>query len=285
VSDFPIVDAHLHLWEPGRLRYPWLASVPLLNKPFLLSDYNRGCGDVKVGKMVFIQCEADPSQFLDEAEWVTSLARQDNRIGAIVPWAPLEKGSAAQPDLEKLAANELVKGIRRIIQFEPDPNFCLRPDFVRGVQLLAKFKFSFDICIKGPQQTANATQLVRQCPDVKFIIDHIGKPFIKGRQLEPWKSQLRQLALIPNVWCKMSGLVVEADLTRWTPADLTPYIDHVLDCFGPGRVMFGGDWPVILQASQIPRWAAVLQEALVALTLDERNHLFHDNAMRFYRLN
>jgi L-fuconolactonase len=148
---FPIVDTHVHLWDPSYLRYPWLDGNALLNKPYLLADYRRACGPVQVEKMVFLQCECDFSQFQQEADWVTSLAQQDPRLQGIVPWAPLEKGDAARPALAKLAENRLIKGVRRIIQFEPDIEFCLQPDFVKGVQALVDYNFSFDICIFHPQ--------------------------------------------------------------------------------------------------------------------------------------
>ena len=127
--DFPIIDTHLHVWDPQRLRYPWLDDIPLLNKPYLLEDYDRACGPVAVEKMVFLQAEADVSQFQAEADWVDSLAERDSRLQGIVPWAPLELGDGARPALEQLSANPRVKSIRRIIQFEPDIEFCLRPDF------------------------------------------------------------------------------------------------------------------------------------------------------------
>lgn len=282
--DFPVIDTHLHVWDPGRLHYPWLSSVPLLNQPYLLDDYDRARGPVPVERMVFIQCEVDPAQYRQEAEWVTALAGRDPRVAGIVPWAPLEKGEGARAEVAALAANGLVKGIRRIIQFEPDPGFCLRPQFVEGVGLLAEFGLSFDLCVKGAEQTANAIELVRRCPDVRFVVDHIGKPFIKDRQLEPWAGHLRELAAMPNVWCKMSGLVVEADHAAWRPEDLRPYVDHVLECFGFGRVMFGGDWPVILQAAELPRWVDALDRATADRATDERRKLFRDNAIEFYRL-
>ena len=145
--DFPLVDTHLHVWQPQLLRYPWLDDIPLLNKPCLLEDYDQACGPVAVEKMVFLQAEVDFDLFMEEADWVDSLADQDSRLQGIVPWAPLELGDAARPALEKLSANPRVKGIRRIIQFEPDIGFCLRPDFVAGVQLLPRLDLSFDICI------------------------------------------------------------------------------------------------------------------------------------------
>ncbi len=282
--DFPIVDTHLHLWDPQRIRYHWLDNVPLLNKPYLLADFNRACGPVRVERMVFLQCECDPKQYRQEADWVTSLAKQDPRIQGIVPFAPLEKGEGARPELEELAKNNLVKGIRRIIQFESDAAFCLRPDFVRGVQMLAEFDLHFEICLKGDTQFANTVKLVRQCPQTRFILDHIGKPFIKERILEPWKTHLRELASLPNTWCKLSGLVTEADFKRWTKEELKPYVEAVMESFGWDRVMFGGDWPVAFQATDYPRWVETLAWAVHGAAPAQLRQLFHDNAIRFYRL-
>jgi L-fuconolactonase len=280
---FPIIDTHLHLWDPSYLRYPWLDDIPLLNKPYLLDDYNRHCGPVQVEKMVFLQCESDFSQFREEAAWVTSLAQQDPRIAGIVPWAPLEKGDAARPELEKFAKNKLIKGVRRIIQFEPDIEFCLRPDFVSGVQALTDYGFSFDICISHIQ-LANTVKLVAQCPNVQFILDHIGKPDIKHQLFEPWRQEIKALASLPNVWCKISGLVTETDHQRWAREDLKPYIDHVIDSFGFDRVMYGGDWPVAYQATPYPRWVETLEWAVQGCSAHDLRRLFRDNASKFYRL-
>ena len=283
MPNFPLVDTHLHLWDLGRLRYPWLAGVPLLNRNHLIEDYRRACGPVPVAKMVFLQCECDSAQSLAEADWVTEVARVDPRIRGIVAQAPLEKGAAAEADLARLAANPLVKGIRRHIQSEADDAFCVRPDFVRGVQLLPAHGLSFDLCIFH-RHLGNTIQLVRQCPDVRFILDHIGKPDIKSGLLDPWRAGLRDLAALPNVWCKLSGLVTEADFEKWTAADLRPYLDHVVDCFGMDRVMFGGDWPVSTQASDFPRWVATLDEALRGCSPDELHQVFVRNAEAFYRV-
>lgn len=283
MPSFPIVDTHLHIWNLDRLSYPWLANVPLINKNHLIEDYRRACGDVAVAKMVFLQCECSPAQYRDELAWVTEVAAVDPRIRGIVPWAPLEKGAAAERELAALAKNSLVKGIRRIIQFEADQEFCLRPDFVRGVQLLAKYGLSFDLCINHTQ-LANTLKLVRQCPDVRFIMDHIAKPDIKGGLLDPWRAEMRALADFPNVWCKISGLVTEADMQNWKPADLQPYLDHVIACFGFDRVMFGGDWPVSTQATDYPRWVRTLDAALPGRTPDEMHRLYVRNAEAFYRI-
>ena len=282
--DFPIIDTHLHVWDPQLLRYSWLDDIALLNKAYLLDDYDRACGSVVVEKMVFLQAEVEIDQFMQEAEWVDSLADQDSRLGGIVPWAPLEKGDAARPALEQLSANPRIKGVRRAVQFEPDIEFCLRPGFIKGVQLLPEFGLSFDICIFHPQM-ANTIKMVAQCPDVQFILDHIGKPDIKNKLLDPWRGEIKTLSEFPNVWCKVSGLVTEADHKNWTREQLKPYIDHVIECFGFDRVMYGGDWPVAYQATEYPRWVQTLSWAVAGCSERELKKLFHDNAVAFYRLN
>lgn len=285
MPDFPIVDTHLHIWDPHpeRIRYPWLNNVPKLNRPHLIEDYRKACGPVQVAKMVFVQCECDPAQAHEEAAWVSAVAKREPGIRGIVAWAPLERGDEAIADIAKLAENPLVKGIRRIIQFEPDMEFCLRPGFVRGVQLLHGYGLSFDLCINH-RQLANTIKLVRQCPDVSFVLDHIGKPDIKAGKLDPWRAELRELAQMENVWCKLSGLATEADWEKWTTADVRPYIEHVVECFGFGRVMFGGDWPVSTQATDYPRWVATVDEVLRGCSREELQKLYVTNAEAFYRV-
>lgn len=278
---FPIVDTHVHLWDPERLHYAWLSGE--FNKKHLPDDYRKACGAVQVDKIVFLQCECDPVQHFEEARWVSGLAKEEPRLQGIVPWAPLERGEAARASLETLAQDPLVKGIRRIIQFEGDPEFCLRADFIRGVQLCAEFGLHFEICVDH-RQMATCVAMVRQCPNVTFVIDHIGKPDIKNRITEPWASQMRALADFPNVWCKISGLVVEADHERWTLTDLRPYLGLVIEAFGWDRVMFGGDWPVVLQVARLDRWIETLYEAVRQESESRRRKLFRENAIAFYRL-
>jgi len=282
--NFRIVDTHLHLWDPTHLRYSWLDEIPLLNQPHLLADYDRARGPVQVEAMVFLQCEVESAQYRQELEWATSLAREDPRIQAIVPWAPLEQGERARAEVEQLARNHLVRGVRRIIQFEADPAFCLHREFVAGVQMLAEYDLHFEICLKGDEQFRNAIRLVEKCPQVRFLLNHIGKPFIASGVLEPWKSLLAALAALPNTWCKMSGLVTEADNQAWTPPQLQPYIDWVMESFGWQRTLFGGDWPVARLATEYPRWVDTLTAALPGSDQDDLRRLFRDNAMTFYRL-
>ena len=282
MADFPIVDTHIHLWDPSVLRYPWLEEVPFLNKPYLLADYRNACGETDVETMIFVQCDTHPDDNLKETEWVTSLSKEDPRIRGIVAGAPLEAGDGVKPLLEQLADIPLVKGIRRLIQSE-SLEFCVQPDFISSVQSLEKFGLSFDICIYHPH-LANTIQFVKQCPNVQFILDHIGKPNIKDQLFEPWKREIKELSEFPNVFCKVSGLVTEADFERWTAADLKPYIDHVIECFGFNRVIYGSDWPVAAQATKYPRWVDILERAVSGCSDDELSRLFRDNALQFYRV-
>ena len=282
MADFPIVDTHIHLWDPSVLRYPWLEEVPFLNKPYLLADYRSACGETDVETMIFVQCDTHPDDNLKEAEWVTSLSKEDPRIRGIVAGAPLEAGDGVKPLLEQLADIPLVKGIRRLIQSE-SLEFCVQPDFISGVQSLEEFGLSFDICIYHPH-LANTIQFVKQCPNIQFILDHIGKPNIKDQVFGPWKREIKELSGFPNVFCKVSGLVTEADFEKWTAADLKPYIDHVIECFGFDRVIYGSDWPVAAQATKYPRWVKTLEWAVSGCSDDELSRLFRDNALQFYRV-
>jgi L-fuconolactonase len=277
-----IIDSHVHFWNPQLLRYGWLAESEILNRTYLPDALPSSGQDWSIDGIVFVQADCAPEEGFQEAEWVATLAEREKRIAGIVAFAPLEQGQAVRPALEKLAGNPLVKGIRRLIQSE-GTGFCVQPDFIAGVRLAAEFGFTFDICIRHFQLT-DAIELVRQCPEVQFVLDHIGKPDIRAGQIELWHDHIRALADFPNVCCKISGLVTEADHQDWQPAQLQPYIDHILESFGPDRVMYGGDWPVVLLASDYSRWVETAQQATRSLKEDERQKFFYDNARAFYRL-
>lgn len=279
----PIVDTHLHLWDPKKLRYAWLDGNPVLDQAYGLDRYNAATEGLGVEAMVFLQCEVDTAQYQDEADWIAELAKVDPRIRGMVAWAPLEKGRAVAADLERLARHDILRGIRRIIQFEPDVDFCLRPDFIEGVRTLADFDLSFDICV-DQRTMANALKFAAQVPDVPMILDHIGKPRIKAGEMEPWASEMRELAAMPHVVCKISGVATEADHANWTDDQLKRYVEVAIDAFGFDRVMFGGDWPVAVQAIEYRRWVELLDGILASASDVERQKFWHDNAVRFYRL-
>jgi len=282
VPAFPIVDTHLHIWDPGRIRYPWLDGNALLNRPYLPPDYRRAFSSVEVEAMVFVQCEADFAAFAEEADWVAAQAEADPRIGAMVAWAPLEKGKAVEADLLRLKRHKILRGIRRIIQFEDDIDFCLRPQFIEGVRMLAAHGLSFDICIDY-RHMANTLRFVEKLPEVPMILDHIGKPAIRDGRMQPWASQMRELARFGNVVCKVSGVATEA-AKDWKADDLKPYLDVAFAEFGMGRTMFGGDWPVTLQAVEPSRWIGILDAWLAGRDEKELRAFWRDNAIRAYRL-
>lgn len=286
MPEFPIVDCHLHIWDPRRFRMPWLDDNEVLDRPYGLAEYraaSTGPG-VEVEAVVYIQVEVETPCALLETRWAVDQAERDDRMRTIVPWAPLEHGEQVRVFLDYLVdMSPLIRGVRRIIQFEPDLDFCLQPRFVRGVQLLSEYDLSFDICIDH-RHLANVIKLVDRCPDTAFVLDHIGKPDIAGQLMDPWRSQIKELASFPNVSCKVSGLVTEADRERWRLEDLRPYVQHVLETFGEDRVMFGGDWPVVLQASPYLRWVRSLEELTASSSLRARRGLWADNARRFYRI-
>lgn len=283
MPNFPIVDTHVHLWNPAHLNYPWLADVEKLNQAFLPPEYREHCGDVQVDQMVFLECDLDTTQFLDEAQWVASLAASEEpRLKGIVAHAPMQKGDAVKADLEALSQVDGVKGVRRLIQGE-SVDFCVQPNFVAGVQALSDFNLSFDLCIFHPQM-ANTIALVKQCPQVQFVLDHIGKPDIKDVLFDPWRDELQQLAELPNVMCKVSGVVTEADHENWTFDDIRPYLDHVFDTFSFDRLMYGGDWPVSTLATEYPVWVATLDKVLAGCSDDELRQFYRETAVSFYRL-
>ncbi len=284
MPDFPIVDSHVHLWDPTRFRMPWLDGNERLNRPFLPADYREHTAGVEVEAMVYLEVDVEPAYKLLEAQWVEGLAQQDGRLRGIVASAPVEFGDQVRAFLEALVAiGPRVKGVRRITQSEPDPDFCLQPRFVRGVQILPEYGLSFDICINY-RQLASTIEMVRQCPDTSFMLDHIAKPNIREGQLDPWRAQMKELAAFPNVVCKVSGVVTEADHQRWTPEEIRPYVEHALEVFGEDRVAYGGDWPVVLNAAPYRRWVETLDGLTAHLSPQARRKLWAENARRFYRL-
>jgi L-fuconolactonase len=283
VIDFPIVDAHVHLYDIDRLRYAWLSGVPKINKSHLPADFDRLRGGVEVEKIVFAEVWADDSQHVAETEFVTELAAADPRIQGIVAAAALEQGAAIAPTLEKLASFKLVRGVRRLIEVQSDPDFPLRAGFIEGVKLLPRYGFSFDLCVKH-WQLANAIRFARQCPEVPMVLDHIAKPGIKHDLVEPWWSQIKQLAELPHVMCKLSGVVTEADHERWRASQISPYLDRIIDVFGFDRIMFASDWPVSELTHRYKDWVDMVDRVTAGCSAEERRRLFRDNAIRFYRL-
>ena len=284
MSHGPIIDSHVHLWDPTRFRMPWLDDNEKIGKPFGLPEFREHSAGIEVEGIVYLQVEVTPPYSLLEAQWVADQPNDGPPILGIVPWAPMEDGDRARSFLDAMVAiDPRIKGIRRLYQSEPDIDFCIRPDFIRGVQILPEYGLSFDLGVFH-QHLKNTITLVRACPEVSFILDHMAKPNIKDGLRDPWFDEIRQLAALPNVVSKISGIVNEADWDHWTVDDLKPYVEHVLEQFGEDRVMFGGDWPVVLMASPYRRWAETVDTLTAGLSDMARRKLWNENARRVYRL-
>jgi len=276
----PIVDAHLHLWDIERLSYPWLESVPDINRNFTIADYLEDSKQTSPAAMVFVQCECESSKYKDEIKFISEIAVHEKRIKGIVCWFPLERTSAAD-EMNELVKNPLIRGIRRLEEF---PSIYKDSTFVENLGLLHTHSLSFDICLKSPQLPA-AISLVNKQPDVKYMLDHLGKPAIKSGEFEQWKACVKDLASNPNVFCKLSGMVTEADHDSWNIADLRPYFSYAVAQFGFDRLVFGSDWPVVKLASSYQNW----MDTFLALCgeydeYDVEKMLYH-NALKFYKLN
>ncbi len=284
MPSFPIIDSHVHIYDPNAVHYGWMPSVPKLFRPHLPQDYDRLTKGVAVEAMVFVEVDASPGEHLKEAAWVTALAKQEPRIKAIVGAMPLDIGVSVESDMAQFAAMPLARGVRQLIQNHVAASgWCLRPNFVSAIKLLPKYNLSFDLCLLHPQ-LADVIALVGRCPEVRFVVDHIAKPGIKAELTEPWRSELATLARFENVSCKISGVVTEADHASWTETQVRPYISHAIDCFGIDRVMFGGDWPVSELATSYQRWVALVDDVFANASEDAQRKFFRDNAAAFYRI-
>jgi L-fuconolactonase len=287
MPDFPIIDSHVHLADPQRFGYGWTRNASSLNRRVRVADLMQAAAPVKIERFVFVEFDVDPPQYLAEAEWVDGLGQaqpaDEPRLAGIVAMLPLEHGRSIEGELYELRKNKALRGIRRLIQNQPDPDFCIRPRFIEGLKLLSKHDLSFDICIFH-HQLPNAIKMVRQCPEVRFVLDHAGKPAIKDGLLDPWRRHMTELAAHQNVACKISGLTNEADHKTWTREQLKPYIAHAIESFGFDRVLYGGNWHVMELAGTYPQWVEVVDWAIADATAEEKRKLFRDNAIRVYGL-
>jgi L-fuconolactonase len=242
-----------------------------------------GPEDVPAGRQryVFVQADCGADETWAEIAWIGELSRQHPILG-IVAYAPLHEGATARPELERLAGHELVVGVRRLFQGEPE-SLLRSEELATGVAMLAGLGLTFDACVTHEQLPA-VTALAARCPEVTIVLDHLGKPDVAHHSLDPWRADLAALASEPNVVCKLSGLTTEADHDAWTPADLQPYLEHALGCFGPERCLVGSDWPVATLATTYERWFDVLLDFLADLPSPAREAILSRNASRVYGL-
>ena len=273
------IDAHQHLWRylpPGPA---WMADgMEGLRRDFLIDDLRAITADAGVTGTIVVEAERS----IEETAWLSGVAASSDLICGVVGWAPLTT-PAVESELERIASLPKMKAIRHPIHDEADDQFVLRDDFNRGIAALKQFDLRYDILI-FEKHLPQTIQFVDRHPDQVFILDHVAKPRIRDRVLFPWKENIRELARRPNVYCKLSGMVTEADWHTWSAEGLSPYIETVLEAFTPKRIMFGSDWPVVSLASSYRRWIDTVRAALAQLSTTERERILGGTAIDAYGL-
>jgi L-fuconolactonase len=273
------LDAHQHFWHYTPQEYGWIGSdMAVLQQDRLPGDLAPLLQSAGIGGTVALQAR----QTLAESRWLLELANRHPFIKGVVGWVDLCSPELSG-QLEQLSAHSKFRGVRHVIQDEPDDRFMLRPDFLHGIGLLAGLGLTYDILILA-RHLPVACELVARFPDQPFVLDHIAKPLIKDGVLEPWATGIRRLATFPNVVCKVSGMVTEAHWQDWLPADFRPYLDVVLKAFGPGRIMFGSDWPVCTLASSYADVVRLVSDYVEQLSADEQAAIWGGTAAQFYGL-
>lgn len=273
-----MIDAHHHLWKYSAAEYGWITpQMPAIRRDFLPAQLEELMHHFGIEGTVAVQAR----QTLEETTWLLSLAEKHPLIRGVVGWVPLTEGAGVKRHLERFAGNHGLRGVRHVIHDEADPRYILRDDFNAGVRALREFGLRYDILIFERHLPA-AIEFVDRHPNQVFILDHVAKPRIKERVLSPWDRNMRELAKRQNVYCKLSGMATEADLERWTPQDLQPYIDVAIAAFGPRRLMYGSDWPVLLLAGDYARWFGTVSNAISKLSKAEQERIMGGTAAEAY---
>ena len=273
------IDAHQHFWRYSPATHDWItADMAVLQRDYLPADL-----ELELFKAGFTGCVAvQAAQTEAETEFLLQLAAAHPFVKGVVGWVDLRAANAADR-LAYFAQNPLFKGVRHVVQSEPDAAFLLQPAFLRGIALLQPLALTYDILIH-PRHLPVAAQFVARFPEQRFVLDHLAKPFVKAGQLQPWAHDLHQLARYPHVCGKLSGLVTEADWPHWHPRDLQPYLETALAAFGPDRLLIGSDWPVCRLAGEYEPVMQVVQDFIATLSPAEQAAILGENAARFYNL-
>ena len=271
-----MIDAHQHYWRYDPAEYGWIDhAMSVIQRDFLPADAASVMKATGVEAAIAVQAR----QTLDETRWLLQLATTYETIAAVVGWIDLQGDVDAQ--LETLTDTKLA-GIRHIVQAEPD-GFLLRPAFLDGIARLRRLGLTYDILVYA-RQLKEATTFATRFPNQPFVLDHLGKPDVRAGEFTQWRQDLEALAALPNIWCKLSGLVTEAGWKTWTRDQLCPYLDAALNAFGPARVMMGSDWPVCLVAASYADVVALVEDAVAEYSTDERQQILGGNAARFYKV-
>lgn len=273
------IDAHHHLWRYRPPGPPWMAdSMAGLRRDFLVDELRAATAEVGVTGTIVVETERSTEETL----WLSQVAATSGLICGVVGWVPLTSSTIVS-ELERVASLPKVKAVRHPIHDESDDQFVLRDDFNRGITALKQFDLRYDILI-FERHLPQTIQFVDRHPDQIFILDHVAKPRIRDHVLSPWKENIRELARRPNVYCKISGMVTEADWHTWSDEGLCPYFETVLEAFTPKRLMFGSDWPVVTLASTYRRWIGTVRMAIAQLSATERGWILSRTAIEAYGL-
>ena len=279
----PVVDSHQHFWDPARFDYFWMAgeAEAPLRRPYAPADLAPLLAAAGVDRTVLVQA----LQSVDETRWFLETAAATPFVAGVVGWVDLTGPGVAETlaELRARPDGRYLVSVRHMVQDEPDPEWLLRPEVVPVLRAVAAAGLAYDLLLRPPQIAA-ATRLCAALPDVRFVVDHLAKPPIATGELEPWSRLMSPFGEMPHVWCKLSGMVTEANRAAWSADDLKPYVSRVMELFGEGRVMFGSDWPVCTLAASYQRWVDAAEELVASCSAGERLAIFGGNAAQFYRL-
>ena len=274
-----VIDSHQHFWKYEPVKHSWIDDdMSVIRRDFSPSDLAKVYQENGIDGCVAVQAD----QTLEETDFLIDLASINNFIKGIVGWVDL-RAENIENVLEKYSTDKIVKGFRHVVQGEADHNFLLRPNFSRGISLLEKHNFTYDILV-FPHQLGSVLEFVKKFPHQKFVIDHIAKPYIKDGYFEGWATMMTAIGKHENVSCKMSGMATEADFNIWTPEQIHPYMDTVLEAFGSKRILFGSDWPVCLVAGNYSKIKKLTTDFISQLSKIEQNSIMGNNAIEFYNL-
>jgi L-fuconolactonase len=273
------IDSHQHFWRYNPARDGWISdAMSVLKRDFLPEELAVECKANGIDASIAVQ--ADQSE--DETLFLLELAERSKQIVGVVGWVDLASANVDER-LQYFSRDEKLRGFRHVVQAEPDDRFMMQPDFVRGISGLREYGFTYDLLIY-PKQLPAAIELVCKLPDQRFVIDHLAKPGVKTKNSAFWAEHIRRIAESPNVYCKLSGLVTEADWRNWKAVDFKPYLDIVFDAFGADRLMFGSDWPVCVLAASYRQVRQIIEDYLHGCAAEVKENIFGGNAIRFYGL-
>lgn len=275
-----IIDAHHHLWKYNGAEYGWMdPSMEVLKRDYLGNELESEMAKAGVNGSVVVQAR----QKLEETTWLLEQAEEASFILGVVGWFDL-RAENLRSRLDQYAGHSKLVGVRHVIHDEPDDDFMLRPAFLKGVEQLQPYDLVYDLLL-FPNHLGRACRLAALFPEQRFVLDHLAKPPIRNGTLQPWADNIKALAARPNVWCKVSGMVTEADRNRWRYEDFVPYLEIVLDAFGTGRLMLGSDWPVCRLAAEYPEVMHIPTRFFGSMEAEDQRKIYMLNAMECYQLN